>query len=75
MPRRECHTRRSRLGDDQEAVQDQQGNDAASFTDMVIKNSFRVLPAPTNLRATGIDDTRIGLAWNAPDLSGLVVYY
>ncbi len=59
-------------GDDPAAVQDVAGNDAASFTDVVVKNSSRVLPAPTNLRATGIDDTRIGLAWNAPDLSGLV---
>ena len=59
-------------GDDQAAIQDAAGNDAASFTDVVIKNSSRVLPAPTNLRATGIDDTRIELAWNAPDLSGLV---
>ena len=58
--------------DDQAAIQDVAGNDAASFPDVVIKNSSRVLPAPTNLRATGIDDTRIGLAWNAPDLSGLV---
>ena len=58
--------------DDQEAIQDDAGNDAASFTDVVVKNSSRVLPAPTNLRAAGIDDTRIGLAWNAPDLSGLV---
>ena len=58
--------------DDQAAIQDVAGNDAASFTDVVIKNSSRVLPAPTNLRATGIDDTWIGLAWNAPDLSGLV---
>ena len=59
-------------GDDPAAIQDDVGNDAASFTDMVIKNSSWVLPAPTNLRATGIDDTRIELAWNAPDLSGLV---
>ena len=59
-------------GDDPAAIQDAAGNDAASFTDVVIKNSSWVLPAPTNLRATGIDDTRIGLAWNAPDLSGLV---
>ena len=59
-------------GDDPAAIQDAAGNDAASFTDVVVKNSSRVLPAPTNLRATGIDDTRIGLAWNAPDLSGLV---
>ncbi len=59
-------------GDDPAAIQDAAGNDAASFTDVVIKNGSRVLPAPTNLRATGIDDTRIGLAWNAPDLSGLV---
>ena len=58
--------------DDPAAIQDAAGNDAASFTDVVVKNSSRVLPAPTNLRATGIDDTRIGLAWNAPDLSGLV---
>ena len=59
-------------GDDPAAIQDAAGNDAASFTDVVVKNSSRVLPAPTNLRTTGIDDTRIGLAWNAPDLSGLV---
>ena len=59
-------------GDDPAAIQDVAGNDAASFTDVVVKNSSRVLPAPTNLRATGLDDTRIGLAWNAPDLSGLV---
>ena len=59
-------------GDDPAAVQDAAGNDAASFTDVVVKNSSWVLPAPTNLRATGIDDTRIELAWNAPDLSGLV---
>ena len=59
-------------GDDPAAIQDYAGNDAASFADVVVKNSSWVLPAPTNLRATGIDDTRIGLAWNAPDLSGLV---
>ena len=58
--------------DDQAAVQDLAGNDAASFTDVVIENDSRVLPAPTNLRAAGLDDTRIGLAWNAPDVSGLV---
>ena len=59
-------------GDDPAAIQDAAGNDAASFTDVVVKNSSRVLPAPTNLRAAGLDDTRIGLDWNAPDLSGLV---
>ena len=53
-------------GDDQAAIQDYAGNDAASFADVVIKNNSDVLPAPTNLTATGVSATRIDLSWEAP---------
>ena len=53
-------------GDDPAAIQDYAGNDAASFTDQAISNFSEVLPAPTNLTATGVSATQIDLSWEAP---------
>ena len=53
-------------GDDEAAIQDYAGNDAASFTDQAITSISELLGAPTNLTATGVRATRIDLAWEAP---------
>ena len=53
-------------GDDQAAVQDVAGNDAASFTDRPVTNASAVLAAPANLTAAGISERRIDLSWEKP---------
>ena len=55
-------------GDDQAAIQDYAGNDAASFADHTIsssRNKSVVLGAPANLTATAVSATRIDLSWEA----------
>ena len=53
-------------GDDQAAIQDYAGNDAASFTDRPVRNSSQLRGPPTNLMATGVSATQIDLSWEAP---------
>ena len=53
-------------GDDEAAIQDVAGNDAASFTDYPVRNLSQLRGPPTNLTATAISATQIDLAWEAP---------
>ena len=53
-------------GDDQAAIQDVAGNDAASFTDYPVRQASQLHGPPTNLTATAISATQIDLAWEAP---------
>ena len=61
-------------GDDAAAVQDDDGNDAATFAGLAVANGSDVDPTaparPTGLVAEAGGDTRIGLAWRAPCNTG-----
>ena len=61
-------------GDDAAAVQDDDGNDAATFASLAVANGSDVDPTaparPTGLVAEAGGDTRIGLAWRAPCNTG-----
>ena len=61
-------------GDDAAAVQDDDGNDAATFASLAVANGSNVDPTaparPTGLVAEAGGDTRIGLAWRAPCNTG-----
>ena len=58
--------------DDTAALQDTAGNDVASFTATLTNNSTAVVapPAPKDLTATAVSDTRIDLEWTAPGNGG-----
>ena len=70
-------------GNDEDAIQDEAGNDAASFTTgedgvPAVTNNSTVAPvapgAPTGLTATASGGTQIDLAWTAPaDNGGRVI--
>ena len=56
-------------GDDDAAIQDLAGNDAASFTETVRSESIEeptVPAAPTGLEASAVSNSRIDLSWTAP---------
>ena len=53
-------------GDDEAAIQDYAGNDAASFTDQAITSISELLGGPTNLRATRRSLNETDLSWQAP---------
>ena len=61
-------------GDDTNAVQDLNGNDAASFSNVAVTNESTVEPtapgAPGNLAANASSDSQIDLSWDAPEDNG-----
>ena len=65
-------------GNDPEAIQDEAGNDAHSFTDQPVENPSTLIPhdptKPTGLTATANGPNRIDLSWTAPvDNGGRVI--
>ena len=64
-------------GNDPEAIQDEAGNDAHSFTDQPAENRSTEVPhrprQPTGLTATANGPHEIGLSWAAPDNGGRVI--
>ena len=71
MPERRHHPT---AGDDANAIQDLNGNDAASFSNVAATNSSEIAPtapgAPTNLSASAVSQPQIDLSWSAPGDNG-----